>query len=160
MAERSVPLIKMPTKLFQPQWNSCALPDLVTRRCLGISACLVLLVAGCSDPTKGIVQGQVTIDGVAPALGSIAFFPTDGKSSTAGGEIVNGKYSAKVSVGTSKVEIRVSKEGGKQKLYDTPDSPVQTILVEVLPDKYHDKTELLIEVKTGTNEQNYDLKTK
>lgn len=154
MAKKWAPSSKMPS--IQPQSQ----PNPVNQRWLGIIACLLIVVAGCSEPTHGIVRGQVTIDGAAPALGSIAFFPTDGKSSTAGGEILNGTYTSKVPLGTSKVEIRVSKVVGKQKLYDTPDSPVQPVLEEVLPPKYNDASELVVEVKKGTNEQNFDLKTK
>jgi hypothetical protein len=102
----------------------------------------------------------VTVDGVPAEVGAIAFLPVDGQSATAGGSIEQGRYTAQVPPGKMKVEIRVSKVVGQKKLYDTPDSPVQPIMEEVLPAKYNDATELEVEVKLGENEHNFDLKTK
>jgi hypothetical protein len=65
-----------------------------------------------------------------------------------------------VPIGNSKIEIRVPKVVGKKKLYDTPDSPVQDLMAETLPEKYNEKTELTFEVKPGTNEKNWELSTK
>ena len=121
---------------------------------------LVLVMPGCSDPTKGVVSGSILVDGEPAETGSIAFFPVDGKSTTAGAEIMEGKYTATVPVGRAKVEIRVSEVVGETKLYNTPDSPVQPITQEVLPPKYNDESELLLDVKPGKNEQNYELTTK
>ncbi|MHB1035946.1 MAG: hypothetical protein ACYC0Y_15010, partial [Pirellulales bacterium] len=67
---------------------------------------------------------------------------------------------AKVPAGKVKVEIRVSKVVGEKKLYDTPNSPVQPIMQEVLPPTYHDRTTLELDVQPGANEKNYALKTK
>src|SRR5262245_15814682 len=123
-------------------------------RFTGIAGLLLalLLTASCSDGSAtGEVAGSVNIDGKSPDTGSIAFIPADGKSPTAGGEIKDGKYTARVPVGTAKVEIRVPKIVGKKKLYNTPDSPVQPIMEEVLPSRYNDKTELTLDVKSGRN---------
>ena len=56
----------------------------------------------------GDVTGTVTVDGQPPPVGSsISFVPADGKSSSAGGAIEDGKYTAtKVPVGAT--EIRTS----------------------------------------------------
>jgi hypothetical protein len=116
----------------------------------------LLTVSGCSDPNHGIVSGSVRVDG-KPVDGSISFFPVDGKSSTTGAKIVEGEYTCKVPVGENKVEIRVSKKVGETKLYNTPDSPVQPILAEVLPPKYNDQSELRVDVQSGENTQDYDL---
>jgi hypothetical protein len=105
----------------------------------------------------GEVTGTVTVDGEPAQTGSIAFFPTDGKSSTAGAAIESGRYTAQVPLGASKVEIRVSKIVGHQRLYDTPDSPTQPVMEEVLPAKYNDQTEITIDVIAGMNEKNFDL---
>lgn len=118
------------------------------------------VVVGCSSDNMADVTGTVTVDGKSPEKGSIAFIPADGKSQTAGAEIQNGKYSARVPIGNSKVEIRVAKVIGRKKLYDTPDSPVQDVMEEVLPKKYNEETELTFEVKPGTNEKNWELSTK
>jgi hypothetical protein len=121
---------------------------------------LVSLITGCAEPTTGTVTGAIKVDGAPAKTGSIAFFPTDGKSRTAGGEIVDGNYTAEVPLGVSKIEIRVPKVVGQKKLYDTPDSPIKPLLAESLPGKYNDATELTLEVRPGENRQDYDLSTK
>jgi hypothetical protein len=121
----------------------------------------VLYVApGCAPPTEGVVAGTVTVDGQPAQIGSITFIPVDGKSKTTGAKFTDGKYNTLVPLGKAKVQIRVSKVVGHQKLYNTPDSPVQPLMEEVLPAKYNDQTELLLEVKPGQNDGSYDLKSK
>lgn len=128
-----------------------------------VLAVALLAAAGCSAgaPTSGEVIGTVTVDKKPAESGSVAFIPADGKSPTAGAEIKAGKYTATVPLGLAKVEIRVQKKTGrKQKLYDTPDSPYQEILEEMLPTKYNNETELKFEVKAGRNEKNWELMSK
>lgn len=122
---------------------------------------VLLLLVGCSEPpTTAEVTGSVSVDGVPVEDGSIGFFPVDGKSPTAGAAIEAGHYTAQVPFGISKVEIRASKVIGEKKLYDTPDSPVQSILAEALPPRYNDESELQMDVALGMDEQNFELETK
>jgi hypothetical protein len=122
---------------------------------------VVLAIAGCAEPTTGVVTGTVTVDGAPATEGSsIAFFPIDRKSSTAGAEIIDGTYEATVPLGQSKVEIRVPKVIGQRKLYDTADSPIKNVMAESLPAKYNDASELTIDVQPGETQQDYDLATK
>jgi hypothetical protein len=118
-----------------------------------------MLIAGCGKSNIGVVTGTISVDGAPAKSGSIAFFPTNRKSSTSGSEIVDGRYSAKVALGAAKVEIRVPKVVGQKKLYDTPDSPVKQVLAESLPRKYNDDTELKLDVRPGENRQDYELAT-
>jgi hypothetical protein len=130
-----------------------------TRTVLALLA--VVLVASCDNgPPSGEVSGRVSYDGKPLDNGSITFFPTDGKSPTAGGLIKDGKYAVlKVSVGKYKVTISGSQIVGQKKLYNTPNSPTAPITVDPLPEKYKDwnKTELTLDVKPGPNEKNWDL---
>ena len=126
---------------------------------VALAAALALL-AGCSGDKMGEVTGTVTVDGAPAERGGLTFIPADGKSPTAGCEIVGGKYSAKVPPGTAKVQVRVPKVTGKKKMYNTPDSPFQDVLTEVLPAKYNEQTELTLDVKAGKNEKDWDLKSK
>lgn len=122
---------------------------------------LVLLVTvGCGkkEPTMGILTGTITIDGQPPEKGSIAFFPTDGKSKTTGTKIQQGEYSAQVPLGEAEVQIRVSKVVGEKK--DTPNGPAHQIRRETLPAKYNSRTELLIDIQPGTNRKDFELSTK
>ena len=130
-----------------------------------MASCLVLLaafLAGCdSGPPTGDVSGTTSFEGVPIEEGSIAFFPADGKGPTAGGTIVDGKYSVKkVPAGIAKVQITSSKEVGKKKMYNTPNSPEMPVKIDPLPDKYKDPllTELRFDVQTGQNEKNWNLK--
>jgi hypothetical protein len=121
---------------------------------------VTILIAGCAKSDTGVVTGTITVDGAPAQSGSIAYFPIDRKSSTAGAGITDGRYTATVPLGSSKVEIRVPKVVGQKKLYDTPDSPIKQILAESLPPKYNDQTELTLDVKPGENHQDYQLTTK
>ena len=119
-----------------------------------------ILIAGCSKSNLGVVTGTISVDGTPAKSGSIAFFPTNRKSSTAGSEIVDGRYTAKVALGAAKVEIRVPKVVGKKKLYDKPDSPMKDVLSESLPRKYNDETELKLDIHAGETVQDYELATR
>jgi hypothetical protein len=83
---------------------------------------LLLAALGCAEPTTGKLSGTITVDGQPAKMGSIAFMPADGKGRTAGGEIVDGKYAAVVSLGEMKVEIRVPKVVGEKKPMTRPTS--------------------------------------
>jgi hypothetical protein len=120
----------------------------------------VLLVGGCDEPTSGVVTGVVAVDGAPAKEGAIAFFPTNGKSRTAGAEIIDGQYTAEVALGPSKVEIRVPKVVGEKKLYDTADSPIKKLMAESLPARYNDETELTIDIQPGENKRDFTLTTK
>ena len=120
----------------------------------------ILFTPGCAGKaTMGEVSGTVQVDGVPAKTGSIAFIPVDGNAPTAGATIEAGRYSAKVPLGNAKVEIRVSKVIGQKKLYDTPNSPVQLIREEILPEQYNDQTELLFVVQPGKNQKDFNLTT-
>ena len=124
----------------------------MTNRLLFFLLLPACLAPGCAEPTEGVVSGTVIVDG-EPANGSIGFIPVDGLSSTSGAAINDGKYTAIVPLGKMKVQIRANKKVGETRIYNTPDSPIQTILAEVLPKKFNDETELLLDVKPGKNQQ-------
>ena len=125
--------------------------------------CIVVcaFVCGCGPESKmATVTGSVTIDGTPAESGSISFIPVDGMTSTTGASITNGKFTSEAPIGESKVEIRVPKIVGKKKLYDTPESPVQNVMAEVLPAKYNESTELRFTAQKGKNEKNFELSAK
>ena len=131
------------------------------RRTFLLATGLAALVGCDSGPATGDVSGTASYEGVPIAEGAITLYPADGKGSTAGGIIVDGKYDVKkVPVGTMKVQITSSKEIGKKKVYDAPNSPEMPIKINPLPEKYGDllKTELRLDVHAGSNEKHWDLK--
>jgi hypothetical protein len=123
-----------------------------------LAACLVL--SGCSKSNTATVTGTVAVDGQPAQSGYVSFFAVDGRAPTAGAPIVDGRYTVQVKPGLCNVQVRVPKVIGRKKLYDTANSPVQEVKTESLPAKYNDATELQFDVQPGTNENNYDLKTK
>jgi hypothetical protein len=129
---------------------------------MGGCALLAFFVAavGCSDPSNGEVTGMVRIDGTPLEKGTITFTPADGKGQTAGGEIKAGKYSARVGVGKYKVSISMPIEDKRKKLYPTADSPEMWMYREGLPARYNEQTELELDVKSGTNQKDWDLQGK
>jgi hypothetical protein len=118
---------------------------------------LFCIAWGCAEPTTGRVVGTVTIDGKPAKTGSIALFPISGSGATLGGEIVDGRYEVEAPFGEFKVEIRVPKVVGREKLYDVPDSPMRDILAESLPARYHDATELRLEITPGETRHDFRL---
>ncbi|MCA9260618.1 MAG: hypothetical protein KDA61_15505 [Planctomycetales bacterium] len=129
-----------------------------------LAAGLALIVvsfslAGCerSDPNKGYLSGQITINGAPAASGAIVFIPVDGMASTAGGTIADGRYAVVAPVGMARVEIRVPKVVGERKLYNTPDSPVQPLMEESLPARFNDDSELTFQVEPGDAEHDFTL---
>jgi hypothetical protein len=128
-----------------------------------VAVALLALVLGCSSkPPRGQVSGTVTLDGQPLENGTIQFYPAKGVvGQTAGGGIENGKYSVETSVGEMTVTINGTKVVGKQKMYDTPDSPVVDKVIELIPQKYNALSELKVTVAQGPNENvNFDLKSK
>jgi hypothetical protein len=128
---------------------------------LAVAALGLALATGCSDERKAQVSGTVTLDGVPVENGTIQLYPVGASGQSAGGGIENGKYKLDASVGEMKVTINASKVVGKQKMYDTADSPVIDKMAEIIPDEYNTKSTLTVTLKPGVNEGvNFDLKTK
>lgn len=116
---------------------------------------LACLVAGCQSdrPPLGRVGGTVTLDG-APLAGALVVFTPDGPGRSAIATTdTTGRYElsflrdiAGANVGTHTVRITTATEdrGGK----------------EILPDRYHAKTELTAKVESGTNTLDFPLQSK
>lgn len=127
-----------------------------------LALAISLLHAGCNQgPAVGTITGDVTFDGQPVKDGHILFTPLDGNGQTGGGPLREGKFKAeKVPVGKMKVELHGNKVIGKRKAYDTPTSPWEDDVTELLPPKYNFKSELTLEVKRGSQDVKYDLKSK
>jgi len=137
-------------------------------RAVALLYLLGLGTTGCDDsPATGTVSGTITVDGAVPADGaSINFMPIDGKGVTSGATLDKGKYSVKVPVGNMKVEIRAPKpaKGGKVAAKAEPgpggDGPGGGGWIEEsLPPEYHEKSTLTYDVKSGSQEKNWECST-
>ena len=125
-----------------------------------LTLAITIMQAGCNQgaPT-GTVTGDVAFDGQPVKDGHVLFTPLDGIGQTGGGPIHEGKFQAeKVPVGKMKVELHGNKVIGKRKAYDTPESPWEDDVAELLPPKYNFKSDLTLDVKPGTQNVKYDLK--
>jgi hypothetical protein len=119
---------------------------------------LILGTAGCSGGAA-TVTGEVTYDGTSVQSGAVTFIPVgNDKAKKVGGQIVDGKYTieptAELAPGSYKVEIHWRKPTGKK--YKS-DSGEYDVTEEGLPAKYHDKTTLTAEVKSGVNVIDFKL---
>jgi hypothetical protein len=125
------------------------------------SLALLLLVVGCSTkPAQSTVKGTVTLDGNPLPDGLIHFIASDGGAPTAEAKVVSGQYEAVVPPGEKRVEIRAAKVVGKQKMYDTPDSPSVDVIEELLPRRYNVDSELKLTVAEGEVVRAFDLTSK
>jgi hypothetical protein len=132
-----------------------------TAGCIALFTIALLgMLVGCSSNTSAEVTGIITVDGQPAEKGSISFIPVDGKTTTEGGVIENGKYTAKSAIGAMKVQIRVPKVTGKKQLYDDKKAEFVPTYSETLPRKYNTDTELRLDVKPGKNEKDWELSTK
>jgi hypothetical protein len=135
----------------------------MTRRACGPAALAFALAwaGGCSDgPATGTVNGTVNLDGRPLKAGVVRFVPADGKSQTSSADVKDGKFTAAVPAGEMRVEFSAPKVVGKVKMYDTPDSPVVDETAELLPDRYNVRSELRMTVKTGSQDETFELKSK
>lgn len=87
------------------------------------AACL-----GCGRATESVVQGSVTVDGVAVETGMIRFLRPAGGGSTAGAAIEAGRYRAVVLPGPVLVEIQAFRKAGEARLSPDPAAPPVPIL--------------------------------
>ncbi len=124
---------------------------------LSLGIALVML-AGCSQSTThGIIEGTISLDGVALAEGVVRFVPVDESSQTASASIAEGKFTATVPVGMMRVECSAPKVVGRQKMYNTPDSPEVDVVGELLPPRYNVRSELTYDVRPGTQQHAIEL---
>ncbi|MGI9177892.1 MAG: hypothetical protein ACR2IT_08565 [Pirellulales bacterium] len=118
---------------------------------------MVLLVAGCGrGPALGDLSGEVNLDGSPLAEGAIRFEPADGKGSTAGASIQNGRYNARMMANGYRVQI------SSADMTPPPGLPAGEFFTgrERIPARYNEQKELTVDVKQGANSADFDLRSK
>lgn len=129
-----------------------------SRGILVFATAALLAFTGCSESTThGTVQGTVTLDGEPLPEGVVRFVPTDRSTGTASAAITNGEYSATVPIGLNRLEFSAPKVTGKQKMYETPDSPTVDVVTELIPERYNLQSELQLQVDSGTSQHSNEL---
>ncbi len=136
-------------------------------KCSPLFALLVVLfsVLGCSGesgPALGKVSGVVTLDGSPLDQATLRFQPPQGRSSI-GVTDENGHYTLQYTPERNGAEL------GEHQVFITTlieqtggegDIPLVPGRKEMLPGKYHAKSELTAKVNKGSNDINFDLTSK
>jgi len=71
--------------------------------------------------------------------------------------VSEGSFTATVPVGRMRVEFSAPKVVGRQKMYDTPDSPEVDIVAEPLPPRYNVGSKLPLDVQAGSQDAPFEL---
>lgn len=121
---------------------------------------VVLVLVSCHQPRRGAVTGKVTLGDQAIDGGSILFVPVQGHQNEAGwAEIHAGEYRIAAvdgpAVGLCRVEIRWPRKTGRKR----PDDPSLDEWQEVVPDRYHQDTQLQADIKPGRNQFDFALQS-
>lgn len=150
--------------------------------CIAVVGCLVCwAVAGCGPkgPELGTVTGKVTLDGKPVANGLVTFTPQAKGGASVGKTDANGQYELLcldrkgALIGQHKVTVTTLQEAAavtgmrsdspeymKQAASATSQSAYNTAkVVEPIPARYNTKTELVKEVKSGSNVIDLELKS-
>jgi hypothetical protein len=127
-----------------------------------VAACLAAAgLTGCDGgPAGATVSGEVKVNGVPVAAGVIAYVPADSTGSPVTAEIKDGRYEVRTTAGSKRVQISVPVVTGRRKAHVGPDAPWIEVTKESLPDRYHTRTELTLDVKSGSNTKDWDLAVK
>jgi hypothetical protein len=132
--------------------------------------CLAL-IGGCSDGKRGAVSGRVTLDGQPIEEGRITFIPAEGNSGpTAGSVILNGNYRVPASggawVGKNRVEIRGVRKSGNQtataSAYPRGTGGTEKVeeRAEAVPEIYNTRSQLVEDIRAGSNQIDFELRSK
>ena len=139
----------------------------VLTKTLAWSVVCALLTAtvGCGGSNQAAVTGQVTLDRQTVDGGTISFIPVEGGDRFSGwGEIKEGRYSIPVKTGpvagTQRVEIRWNKKTGRKTRALPPSQGEIDEIAEVIPARYNNQSELKVELKSGHNQADFELKSK
>jgi hypothetical protein len=135
---------------------------------LAIAALALISAPGCSpDGRRVAVSGTITLDGEPLESGSILFVPIEGTMSpSAGSDIVEGDYDVARArgpkAGIFRVEIRSQRKSGRK--VQAPPPAAKGVLaeewIEAVPARYNRESTLRIELQSGDNPLNFDLKSK
>src|SRR5687767_1317501 len=120
---------------------------------MAVFGCLVMAGCGRRDYTgeqRFAISGKVTVDGQPMGMGVISFLPQGEGGRVSGGPIAEGVYSIPEAKGPNagmyRVEIHWNKLTGRKIPNPMDRSELIDEMMEGLPARYHDKSELTAEV--------------
>ncbi len=112
----------------------------------------IVALAGCDSSGPVKLTGQVTYDGQPVEMGAISFEDAEGRTPSAEGAIINGKYEVlDVPRGNKRVKITGQRKTGKSTpaYAGDPNSPMIEETEAYIPAQYNDNTTLTYEVKSS-----------
>lgn len=129
---------------------------------VGLALLASLVPAGCSrGPREVSVRGEVNLDNVPLAQGSIRFAPLDGSTTTQAAMIKDGKFETRLQCTTYRVEI------SSPRILEKPRKPTQgapgdddPFIEERIPTRYNLHSKLQLEVNDKQEDVRYDLESK
>jgi hypothetical protein len=124
-----------------------------------VSAALLIAGCGSSGPERYGVSGTVKYKGEPIKMGTISFRADDG--STGGAQIKDGQYDIPAAGGLTpgKYRVAINYPDPKAPKPREDEPPGEVVEVrDLLPDKYHNNTELIADIKAESNKVDYDLK--
>jgi len=144
---------------------------------VAIALCGVLAGCGKRGPKLAVVTGKVTLDGQPVAKALVTFVPVDGSITSAGFSDANGIYrlgchlGEGAVIGQHRVSVRSqpSDQGGPVSTSHDPDESAYKagpengrpkVFVDPIPARYNEKSEVVREVKAGTNVIDLELTSK
>lgn len=137
------------------RWAWLAAGGLVFLACVA----LVLWFLRGSEPT---VTGTVRLDGQLLLRGSIALIPIDGTPGPGGGARINreGKYEIKQGLRPGRYQVEIRSTITTDRLVKNPAMPAELLPEEVavIPEEYNTRSNLIEEVRPGSNVLDFDLK--
>ena len=135
------------------------------RFCLAVGGLLVLacvaLAAWQLREAEPTVTGTIRLDNVPLTTGSIAWIPIEGTPGPGGGAGItsDGKYEIKRGLrpGKYRVEIRSSITLSRKVVNPTIPADLVDEEVSVIPERYNTRSELIREVRPGSNPFDFNL---
>lgn len=127
------------------------------RDALRFACALGLLLAGCSPAVPSAeLTGQVTVDGVPVADGTISFTPLSGPGTGVSTKIEGGKFQAAgIPLGRVRVDLHAVRETGRT---ITRQGFPEKEVVTVIPERY--ATGIEMDVAAGAATRDFALTTK
>jgi hypothetical protein len=129
-----------------------------------LSVATALFSAGCLGTTKPDIAGTVTLDGQPLKRGNILFQAEGEGGKRAFADVADGRIYLNsayhdLSPGRYRVEIRSPESTGRW-ITPSPKEPAVMETTELLPAKYHEQSELSIDLKAGENVLKFELQSK
>ena len=123
---------------------------------------------GCQRDSLNLVTGTVTLDGTPIEEGAISFMPSGSSGVSAGSQIKNGVYSARVSPGKMIVKIYAERSLTEEdmKAYKANPmmqsslTPIEEMKKQYIPENYNEKSSLTVDVQGNMKNLDFQLESK